>query len=316
MQEPSKPARPNPSWRTPCEMSTDRVVQPLVACLGNPVAGNPTQFVMSRIAREAELDWRFFTSEVAPEQFETAFRGVQALGMAGMAILEPFQEQAADFLDSISEAASRMGRVSVARQEGDRWIGDHTLGAALIRLLRAKLSGSPLREDGTMSPQSIAVWGPSQTVQLIEGLLPALDGDFIALACGEHGEASSVPPSDGEPSASGNAQVVTLEELASLERPVRVLVLDFPASQRIARPKTIAKRLQQIAWATSPVVVCTQGRRQLDDEAFDWLKGRDVCIAEELELMSYRAAADFHFWTGIEPSMDWIREALEEYLQW
>jgi shikimate 5-dehydrogenase len=48
----------------------------------------------------------------------------------------------------------------------------------------------------------------------------------------------------------------------------------------------------------------------------EWLKGRDVPIVEELELMAYRAAVDFHFWTEYEPSIELIRESLEEYLQW
>ena len=72
-------------------MSITRVLQPHVCCVGNPVAGNPTQFVMYRAARAAGVDWRFFTSQVAVEQFETAFRGIQALGLDGVAVLEPFQ---------------------------------------------------------------------------------------------------------------------------------------------------------------------------------------------------------------------------------
>jgi shikimate dehydrogenase len=298
-------------------MSTDRVVQPLVACLGNPVAGNPTQFVMSRIARDAELDWRFFTSEVALDQFEAAFRGVKALGMAGMAILDPFQEQAVGFLDSVSEGVSRWGRVSVARRDGNAWIGENTLGAGLIHSLRTKLSVPPQREDGTMSPQSIAVWGPSQTAHAIHGLLPTLDGDFATLLCvGKSENMESRAANDAEQPAKSDVRAVGLEEMASLERPVRVLVLDFPASQRFTRPKTMAKWFQQIAWATAPVVVCTHGREQLDEESLEWLQGRDATIVEELELMAHRAAVDFHFWTGVEPSIELIREALVEYLQW
>lgn len=291
-------------------------MQPLVACLGNPVAGNPTQFVMTRIARDAELDWRFFTSEVAPTEFETAFRGVQALGMAGLAILEPFQEQAIRHLDSLSEIASLIGRVNVARQEGNAWIGDHTYGAALMLLLRTRLSVQPLREDGTMSPQSIAVLGSPQTARVIDCLLRSLEGDFSVLVCGENRSEPSIVLDGADATASaGSVQTVTLEEMSSLERPVRVLVIE-DESRRTVRPKSMLKWLQQIAWASSPVVVCAQGTRQLGHGALEWLKGREMHIAEELELMAYQAAVDFHFWTGCEPSIELIRESLEEYLQW
>jgi shikimate dehydrogenase len=277
-------------------MSIDRVVQPLVACLGNPVAGNPTQFVMSRIAREAGLDWRFFTSEVRADQFETAFRGVQALGLAGASVMEPFQASVVPMLDSISDQAAQIGRVSVVRSEGDVWIGDHTLGSAIMRLLHARLSGHSLREDGTMNPQSILVWGSQPTAQLIEGLLPSLGGDFAL-----------VHQSNGQ----------RIDGLISPERPVRVLVLESPAVEQIlSNPKQSSRWLQQVSWATTPVVICTQGRLRQGDGTLDWLDGRNAHISDEIELLTHQAAVDFHFWTGYESNTELIREALEEYLQW
>ncbi len=296
----------------------------MVACLGNPVAGDPTQFVMSRIAREAGLDWRFFTSEVEAVDFEAAFRGVQALGMAGASILDPFQQSALAFLGSLSNEASLLGRASVARREEDGWVGDHTLGLAMVQLLRARLGGHSLREDGTMSPQSILVMGSRQTAQMIEAQLPMLEGDLCVLVCEETMRPETTTTSESltfdaasERSSASRVQSIGLEDLSTLERPVRSLILDGkPISLQQGKSKSLAKWLQQIAWATSPVVICTHGRRQLDDSALGWLKGRDVPIVEELELMAYRAAVDFHFWTGYEPSIELIRESLEEYLQW
>jgi hypothetical protein len=299
------------------EMSTDRVVQPMVACLGYPVAGDPTQFVMSRIAREAGLDWRFFTSEVEPEYFETAFRGVQALGMAGVSILEPFQQAAVPFLKSLSSEASLLGRASVARREAEGWVGDHTQGLALMQLLRARLGGYSLREDGTMSPQSILVIGSRTDADMLEGLTIQLEGDLRVLWYQDEAPNPSVCEKTAGVSVSSKVQSVGCDELSSLERPVRVLLFDGASmAPQSRKPKSLMKWFQQIAWATSPVVVCTQGRRQLDDGALDWFKGREVPIVEELEMMAYRTAVDFHFWTGYEPSIELIRESLEEYLQW
>lgn len=167
-----------------------------------------------------------------------------------------------------------------------------------------------------MSPQSIAVLGSPQTARIIDCLLQSLDGDFCVLLCDEFGSEPSTG-SDGSPAPAslGSVQTVKLDEMSSLERPVRVLVIE-DLSRQTARPKAMLKWLQQIAWASSPVVVCTQGSQKWDPLALDWLKGRDVHLAEELDLMAYQAAVDFHFWTGCEPSIELIRESLEEYLQW
>ena len=48
----------------------------------------------------------------------------------------------------------------------------------------------------------------------------------------------------------------------------------------------------------------------------DSLRVTGLTLMEPIELMAYQAAADFFFWTGVEPSIDLIRDSLEEYLQW
>ena len=42
-------------------------VQEIVAVFGQPVAGNPTQYMMEKAFAQVGLDWRYLTLEVAPE---------------------------------------------------------------------------------------------------------------------------------------------------------------------------------------------------------------------------------------------------------
>ena len=58
-------------------------LQEIVCCMGQPVAGNPTQFMMERAFAAAGLDWRYLTLEVAPEQLPDAVRGLRAMGFRG-----------------------------------------------------------------------------------------------------------------------------------------------------------------------------------------------------------------------------------------
>ena len=123
-------------------MNLARVLQPYVCCLGNPIAGNPTQFVMYRAARACGVDWRFFTSQVETDQFEIAFRGVQALGLSGVALFDPFQSVAMSLLDSVTESAMCLGRANVARLDGSSWLGDNTLGTGIINCVEPLLEAS------------------------------------------------------------------------------------------------------------------------------------------------------------------------------
>lgn len=168
-------------------MSLDRVLQPLVACLGNPVGGNPTQFVMTKLAREAELDWRFFTSQVPPDLFETAFRGIQALGMSGAAILPPFETRLTPFLDSISPRAHALGKVQVVKWESDQWIGDETISPAILRALTHRICAQAVsaqaapdsqNSNDSFTPQSIGVIGSMALATALQLALVDIPGDY------------------------------------------------------------------------------------------------------------------------------------------
>lgn len=170
-------------------MSLERVLQPLIACVGNPVGGNPTQFVMTRVSREAELDWRFFTSQVSPESFETAFRGIQALGMAGAAILPPFQVAVQPLLDSITPGAKTLGVVHVAKWESSQWIGEETLCPAVLRALTHRfsksVSESEVEQDESFAPQSIGVFGSDRFASALQIALNAFPGDYSVFLIGD-----------------------------------------------------------------------------------------------------------------------------------
>ena len=45
----------------------DSAIQEIVCCVGHPVAGNPTQFMMQRALADVGLDWCCLTLEVAPD---------------------------------------------------------------------------------------------------------------------------------------------------------------------------------------------------------------------------------------------------------
>jgi hypothetical protein len=116
---------------------------------------------MYRAAQAAGIDWRFFTSQVASDQFEVAFRGVQALGLDGVALLEPFQSEAIPLLDSVTETALALGKVNVARSDGNSWLGDNTLGIAIAKLIesRSSLQGIWERNDPNLeqSPNEVGI---------------------------------------------------------------------------------------------------------------------------------------------------------------
>ena len=77
--------------------------------MGQPVAGNPTQFMMEHAFAAAGLDWRYLTLEVAPDRLADALRGMRAMGFKGGNFTIPHKVAVIPLLDELSEAAELMG---------------------------------------------------------------------------------------------------------------------------------------------------------------------------------------------------------------
>jgi len=277
--------------------------------LGNPVAGNPTQFVMYRAARAAGVDWRFFTSQVEVDQFKVAFRGVQALGLSGMALFEPFQTDSLALLDSVTESAMCLGKVNVARLDGNSWLGDNTLGIAIVNCIGLLLTPQvPLASgEATALPESnppcILVVGERRIAKAMRLASADLASRIVVVHEG--------PDATAIDTANDTLDLKSLDAFAQQDRKVDCLILE-------SLPNAAATRqLSLLKWDSSPKYLILESVSEKQLRLWqDSLKVKGMTRIEPVELMTHRAAADFFFWTGIEPSLDLIRDSLEEYMQW
>jgi len=64
-------------------------LQEICALLGQPVAGNPTQFMIEKAFACHGLEWRYLTLEVAVEDLGDAIRGMRAMGFRGGNVTKP-----------------------------------------------------------------------------------------------------------------------------------------------------------------------------------------------------------------------------------
>lgn len=278
-------------------MDPSRVLQPHVCCLGNPVAGNPTQFVMSRAAKLCGVDWRFFTSQVAEANFEAAMRGVQALGLQGAVILPPFQQQVIPYLDTVTESAHSLQRVTIARLDGHSWLGDNFFGSAVWQTIETRIprlaepNVSMAIGDGT-EPFCAVLVGKRSSHQLdsLEKCLRinATSGWQLRRCDSENAEQMS--------SSSQRCAALIVEN-------------DLENAQM--------KALLQWNWIANPIVIdlgitMPHARKNQREE----LATRGFQTIEQVEWMAHEAVADFAFLTGVTPPLDTVRESLEEYLQW
>jgi shikimate dehydrogenase len=112
-------------------------IQEIVAVFGQPVAGNPTQYMMEKAFAQVKLDWRYLTLEVAPEGLRDAIAGMRAMGFRGCNLTIPHKVAVIQYLDRTSEAATLMGAVNCVNRVGNELVGENTDGKGFVQSLKS-----------------------------------------------------------------------------------------------------------------------------------------------------------------------------------
>ncbi|MCU0879716.1 MAG: shikimate dehydrogenase, partial [Pirellulaceae bacterium] len=133
-------------------------LQEIVCCIGQPVAGNPTQYMMEKAFVAAGLDWRYLTLEVPPEKLADAVCGLRALGFKGANFTIPHKVAVIPLLDELSPAAEMMGAVNCVNRVGDKLVGENTDGKGFVQ---------SLREFGELTGKRVVVLGAGGAARAI-----------------------------------------------------------------------------------------------------------------------------------------------------
>ncbi len=118
-------------------MTTLCFKQELTCVFGHPVAENPTQAMLEPAFRHHNLDWRYLTIEVLPENLGDAVRGLRAMGFRGGNLTIPHKVAVIEHLDGTTEAAGLMGAVNCMIWRDGKLIGENTDGKGFVQSLRA-----------------------------------------------------------------------------------------------------------------------------------------------------------------------------------
>jgi shikimate dehydrogenase len=275
-------------------------IQEIVAVFGNPVAGNPNQYVMEKAFARAGLDWRFLTLEVAAAGLADATRGARAMGFRGFDCASPHEQAILPLLDRLSEAAEMSGAVNCVHRDEDKLVGENTHGKGFLRAIAALLDPKGKRVvllGAGMIARAIAVELALAAVADIQVVnRDAGHGEALAGLLRErtHVSAAYVPWTEPYKTPPETDLLINATSLGS-------------GGSRQRLPLNIDPLRAHAVVAD--VTVNPPGTRLLSEAA-----DRKRRTLDGLALLAYQTAETFRIWTGVEPDMDLIREALEEFL--
>lgn len=268
--------------------------------MGQPVAGNPTQFMMERAFAAAELDWRYLTLEVPADKLAAAMRGMRAMGFKGANFTIPHKVAVLEYLDELSPAAELMGAVNCVNRVGDKLVGENTDGKGFVQ---------SLRETGDPAGKKVVILGAGGAARAIAVELGLSGVSDITIV---------------------NRSATRGEELAGLlQDRVKIQAQFAPLHGDYAVPADAAIFINAtsigLGDAQARVPIAAGSLRPeliVADVVFNppetWLirtaADHGCRTLDGLGMLVNQAAIAFKIWTGIEPNAGLMCDALEEFL--
>jgi shikimate dehydrogenase len=104
----------------------------MIGLFGNPVDENATVVIMETAFKALNLNYRYNTTLVYPEDLETAVKALKAFNMKGTHITIPHKVEVLKYLDHISETAALMGAVNTIYLKDGETYSENTDGKGFI----------------------------------------------------------------------------------------------------------------------------------------------------------------------------------------
>ena len=268
--------------------------------MGQPVAGNPTQYMMEKAFAKAGLDWRYLTLEVAPEGLADAMLGMRAMGIRGANFTIPHKVAVIEYLDDLSEAARLMGAVNCVNRQGDQLIGENTDGKGFLQSIREVMD--PVDKKVVI----LGAGGAARAIAVELGLAGASEitivnrseergADLVELLKGKVHVASDLTVLSGDYHVEEDAHVLINATSIGLGNAQARVPVDIDS---------LAPHL------TGADVVFNPPETRLLGDA----KVRGCQTLDGLGMLVNQAVIGFKIWTNVDADVSAMREALEEFL--
>jgi len=279
----------------------DSSIQDLVCCMGQPVAGNPTEFMMERAFAAAQLDWRYLTCEVPPENLASAVQGMRAMGFRGGNFTIPHKVAVIQYLDDLSESAKLMGAVNCVNVQENRLIGENTDGKGFVRSLQEITSPEEKRVvifGAGGAARAIAVeLGLSGVAQItIVNRTPQRGQELVDLLNQRVNVTAELAAWNGDYQVDESTDLVINATSIGLGDPDARVPVD---ADSLHGEMVVA----DVVFNPPETVFLREAAEQ------------GCTVLDGLGMLVNQGVIGFQIWTGVEPNATVMREALEEYLE-
>jgi shikimate dehydrogenase len=271
----------------------------IVSLFGQPVAENPTEYMIERAFAHHGLDWRYITLEVAPALLGDAVRGMRAMGFRGGNCTIPHKVAVIEHLDRLSESAALIGAVNCIVRQGNELVGENTDGKGFLQSLGAVTDPAG---------KNVVLLGAGGAARAI--------GVELALAGARSITIVNRSPARGEnlvkllaERTGVEARLAPWEQKYVVPRETDVLV---NATSVGLYPDVAARLPLEVASLEPPMVVADVVPNPPQTNLIQDAQARGCTTLDGLGMLVNQGVIGFRLWTGIDPDPAVMQQALCE----
>jgi shikimate dehydrogenase len=272
----------------------------LVGAFGDPIDENPTGIMQEAAFAAAGLNWRYLLLRVTAEDLSSAITGLRAMRFRGINLTIPHKVAVLKYLDEVAPDAALIGAVNTVRRSANRLIGENTDGKGFLR---------SVREDANLDPagKRVVFLGAGGAARAMSVELALAGASHITIV--------------NRTQARGDDLVRTLIQKTPVKAEFVQWVGDFPvppetdilvnATSIGLFPNTGDKPQVMMATVGPDLLVCDVIPNPPQTAFLTAAAGRGARTLDGLGMLVYQGAIAFKLWTGVEPSIPVMRQALE-----
>jgi shikimate dehydrogenase len=275
-------------------------VQPLLALLASPVGGNPTQYMIEKAVAHHDLDWRYLTFEVGPDDLGDAVRGLRALGFRGAHCASPHRQAVIPLLDHTTDTAAMIGAVNLISREENALVGENTEGKGVVEAIRAAFD--PVAKTAV-------VLGAGWIARAVAVELAAAGVAAITILNRTDSHAAELVDTLSGKFAATVSSISWLDDYhLPPEAELLVNATSIEHGDSDARLPIVADTLRPDLFVAD--VTANSPETWLLGEA----RQRGCKTVDGLTMFIEQVAIGLRLWTGIDPNRQVLRDAAEEFL--
>jgi shikimate dehydrogenase len=272
----------------------------LVGVFGDPVDENPTGIMQEAAFAAAGLNWRYLLLRVTAEDLSAAITGIRAMRWRGINLTIPHKVTVLKYLDEVTPDAELIGAVNTVRRAATRLIGENTDGKGFLR---------SVREDAGVDPagKRIVFLGAGGAARAMSVELALAGASHITIV--------------NRASSRGEELVRTLNQKTPAKAEFVQWLGDYPVPSEAdilvnatsigLYPNSNDKPRVMMATIGPDLLVCDVIPNPPRTAFLVAAAARGARTLDGLGMLVYQGAIAFKLWTGLEPSIPVMRQALE-----